>query len=127
MGNLIEDLLKLSRYTRRDLDIKDLDLSRMAEDLIADLRAREPGSPAEFSVQPGLRGRGDETLIGAVLENLLGNAFKFSSRKAAPRIEFGAQSQGERLEYFVQDNGAGFDTAHASKLFTPPRPQLPTR
>lgn len=117
MGSLIEDLLKLSRFTRRDLDIQDLDLSRMAGEVAVDLRSREPANPAEIIVQPGLRGRGDETLIGAVLENLLGNAFKFSSKKAAPRIEFGAEDRGGRLEYFVKDNGAGFDMAYADKLF----------
>ncbi len=113
MGDLIEDLLKLSRYTRRDLDLKDLDLSRMAAEAAAELRAEG----AEWVIQPGLRARGDETLLRAVLDNLLGNARKFSSRTDRPRIEFGAVDRGGALEYFVKDNGAGFDMAYADKLF----------
>jgi signal transduction histidine kinase len=113
MGCLIEDLLKLSRSARRELEVRDLDLSRMAAEVVEELRAGNPESPAEFLIQPGLRAPGDPVLIRSVLENLLGNAFKFSSRVARPRIEFGA-AEGR---FFVQDNGAGFDMAYVASLF----------
>jgi signal transduction histidine kinase len=117
MGDLIEDLLKLSRYTRRELELRDLDLTRKATEIVEVLKAGSPGTHAEFVIQPGLRARGDAALIRAALENLLGNALKFSSLVAQPRIEFGSTESGGRLEFFVRDNGAGFDMAYADKLF----------
>ena len=117
MGDLIEDLLKLSRSARREIEPRDLDLSQLVEEIAHELREGAPGSKAEFTIQPGLRGRGDAALIRSVLENLLGNAFKFSSKAPAPRIEFGSMSMDGRRTFYVRDNGVGFDMAYADKLF----------
>ncbi|MCC6512516.1 MAG: DUF3365 domain-containing protein [Geothrix sp.] len=117
MGDLIEDLLKLSRSARREIEPRDLDLSQLVEEIAHELREGAPGSKAEFTIQPGLRGRGDAALIRSVLENLLGNAFKFSSKAPAPRIEFGSMSLDGRRTFYVRDNGVGFDMAYADKLF----------
>ncbi|MBK7294673.1 MAG: DUF3365 domain-containing protein [Holophagaceae bacterium] len=117
MGDLIEDLLKLSRSARREIEPRDLDLSQLVEEIAHELHEGTPGSKAEFTIQPDLRGRGDAALIRSVLENLLGNAFKFSSKAPAPRIEFGSMSLDGRRTFYVRDNGVGFDMAYADKLF----------
>lgn len=117
MGDLIEDLLKLSRSARREIEPRDLDLSQLVEEIAHELHEGTPGSKAEFTIQPDLRGRGDAALIRSVLENLLGNAFKFSSKAPAPRIEFGSMILDGRRTFYVRDNGVGFDMAYADKLF----------
>jgi len=117
MGSLIEDLLKLSRSARRPLETSELDLSAMAREIGEELQAGGSGTPTEFIVQPGLKGSGDPVLIRSVLANLLGNAFKFSSRNPQPKVEFGAALEGETVAYFVQDNGVGFDMRYVERLF----------
>jgi light-regulated signal transduction histidine kinase (bacteriophytochrome) len=121
MHQLIDDLLELSRLSRGDLERIPLDLSALAQAVAADLRRRSPGRQVEFVVAPGVMVRADAELMRAVLENLLGNAWKFTSKAPAARIEFGEMrelrdGQEERI-YFVRDNGVGFDTAQADKLF----------
>jgi PAS domain S-box-containing protein len=121
MHQLIDDLLELSRLTRGDLERIPVDLSALAQTIAAELHQRTPARQAEFVIAPGILVRADVPLISAVLENLLGNAWKFTSRVPAARIEFGEQrqkcdGQEERI-YFVRDNGAGFDMTQADKLF----------
>jgi PAS domain S-box-containing protein len=113
MGELIDDLLNLSRVTRSPLRRTQLSLSAVAESIARDLRQAQPAREVEFAIAPGLEDDCDPNLIRVVLENLLGNAWKFTSRHARARIEFG-QSNGA---YFVQDDGAGFDPTYKSKLF----------
>jgi signal transduction histidine kinase len=116
MEQLIEDLLKLSRIGRGELVCQSVDLSGLATGLAERLLASAPERQARFDIAPGLRARGDERLLRILLENLLGNAWKFSGKKPETRIEFGfAPAPAEA--FFVRDNGAGFDPAYNGRLF----------
>ncbi len=125
MGQLIDDLLKLSRVTRSEMHREAVDLSAMAHTIATDLRRADPDRNVEFQIRPGLTDDGDPRLLRVVLENLLGNAWKFSSKRAHATITFGMLQQtlpGQsdpvvKTVYFVQDNGAGFEMAYADKLF----------
>jgi PAS domain S-box-containing protein len=118
MGQLIDDLLDLSRLSRQEPHKQRLDLSVMAHSIIAELRKIEPERDVEFSVPPTLPANGDPNLLHLVLQNLLGNAWKYSSKRAAARIEVGANRADDGiLVYFVRDDGVGFDMAFADKLF----------
>lgn len=119
MAELIEDLLLLSRVSRRPLDRDRIDLSALAEDILADLKGSEPGRHVDVAIAPGLTAIGDRTLIRTVLENLLGNALKYSGERSKVRIEVGVVPNGGSPAYFVRDNGAGFDMTYADKLFKP--------
>jgi signal transduction histidine kinase len=102
-----------------------VDLSALAGCVVAGLRKYEPQRQVEFTIAPGLTATGDSRLLRQALENLLGNAWKFTGKKAEARIEFGAAANSQpstlnpRPVFFVRDNGAGFDMAHAKKLFAP--------
>jgi light-regulated signal transduction histidine kinase (bacteriophytochrome) len=117
MGQLIDDLLQLARVTRSEMTTADVDLTALARDVETDLRAREPGRDVRFAVEPGLTVRGDPRLLRIALDNLLGNAWKFTASRAPARIEMGRRSGGDDAPFFVSDNGAGFDMAYAGKLF----------
>jgi signal transduction histidine kinase len=117
MAQLIEDLLNLSRVSRSALDVRDVDVSEIARHVAADLRAREPARDVELTIWDGIQAKADARLLRAALENLLGNAWKFSSKSAQPRIEFGCLRDAGRATFFVRDNGAGFDMKYADKLF----------
>lgn len=120
MGGLIEDLLKLSRLTRAEVLLETVDLAALARNVFEDLRAGEPQRRVALVVPEKLEVRGDRRLLALVLENLLGNAWKFTARKDDARIELGADSKDDGTPvYFVRDNGAGFDPAHAQHLFAP--------
>lgn len=118
MSQLIDDLLNLSRLTRAEVRRQPLSLSALAHEVIAAHRQREPERASEWHIAPDLKVVGDPNLLKIVLENLLGNALKFTAQRSPARIEVGSQSQlnGERA-FFVRDNGAGFDMQYADKLF----------
>jgi PAS domain S-box-containing protein len=120
MGQLIDDLLKLSRTNRAELNVADLDLSSLCGKVVDELTQADPGRGGQVTVQPGLTVRADMALMAVVLENLLGNAWKFTARSAAPRIEVGESiTAGGARAIFIRDNGAGFDMAYVGKLFNP--------
>jgi len=119
MGELIDGLLELARVSRSDLVRQSVNLSAIARSVADDLTAREPDRPVQFAVQEDLVVEADGKIMRSVLENLLGNAWKFTSKAPAARIEFGAEPRPSGLAYFVRDNGAGFDMAYQAKLFRP--------
>jgi len=117
MNTMIDTLLGLSRMTSRELTRERVDLSQIARELTDDLRAQDGGRAVDFVVAPDLRTDGDSTLLRLVLQNLLGNAYKFTGKNRLARVEFGARTDGNGLAYFVKDNGAGFDMRFAEKMF----------
>ena len=118
MHLLIEDLLKLSRTRHGELSREPVDLSRIANEVMNRLRAAEPARAVTVDIADGLIVPGDERLLELVIENLLGNAWKFTSRRDEATIEVGTVRQGNSDAWFVRDNGAGFDLGSADKLFT---------
>jgi PAS domain S-box-containing protein len=119
MADLIDALLSLARVTRSELKRERVDLSGMASESAARLRASEPQRSTVVDVQADLRADVDPRLARALIENLLANAWKFTAKASAGRIEFGAHDHDGGPEFFVRDNGAGFDMAFAAKLFAP--------
>jgi len=119
MGELIEGLLKLSRSTRGDIAMDHVDLSAMAATVRDELRKAEPERRVNVSIAPGVEAVADPRLLRVVMENLLGNAWKYTSRTAEARIELGVAEQAGKTVYFVRGNGAGFDMAYAGQLFLP--------
>ncbi len=119
MALLIDDLLKLSRVTRAEMRREPVDLSRLAQDIAADLRRSDPQRQVEFVIASGLETSGDPRLLRVALENLLGNAWKYTAKHPRARIEFGITGGGQDVTpaYYVRDDGAGFDMAYAGKLF----------
>lgn len=117
MGLLIDDLLKLSRVTRAELKLEEVDLSAMALDIAHDLRRQDPKRDAELDISPELRAQCDPRLLRVVLQNLLDNAWKFTRGRSGARIVFGVTRHEGRPAYFVRDNGVGFDMTYADKLF----------
>ncbi len=117
MGQLIEDMLMLSRITRSEMRHDAVDLSEMAEAVVQELRQREPQRRVEFAAEKGAMTRGDRNLLRIVLDNLLGNAWKYSGKRDLATIRFGILEDSEKRTFFVRDNGAGFDMAYANRLF----------
>ena len=119
MGNLIDDLLDLSRVGRRPLRREFVDLSSVATGIIEDLRRAQPEREVRFVTEDGITAWGDVNLLRVALENLLGNAWKFTSKEPEATIEFGLarHDEGSAPAYFVADNGAGFDARYSDKLF----------
>jgi len=117
MGQLIDDLLNLSKVTRAPMKLVPVDLSGLAQGIVAELQRTQPERQVNFSLTPNLKARGDPGLLQAVLENLLNNAWKFTSKREQAEIEFGSKSEKDETVYFIRDNGAGFDMTYAGKLF----------
>jgi len=119
MGELIDDLLRLSRVTLTEMKHETVDLSSLASRILENLKDGQPQREAECVVPSGLIAEGDPELFKVLLENLLGNAWKFTGKKARARIEFGSGEHEGKPAFFVRDNGAGFDMTYAGKLFSP--------
>jgi signal transduction histidine kinase len=117
MGQLIDDLLQLSRLSRAELNRVDFDLSETVRLIGQEVQERWPEHRVKFIVQDGLNDNGDVRLIRAAMVNLLENAWKFSSKSQCPRVEFGTTCHNGIQAYFVRDNGAGFDMAYHDKMF----------
>jgi PAS domain S-box-containing protein len=117
MSNLVDDLLKLSRITRTELQNEWTDLSKLAVETLAAMQENEPDRKVEISITSGLSTKGDPHLLQIVLNNLLGNAWKFSSQEAQAKIEVGRTVIDGEEAFFVRDNGVGFNMAYADKLF----------
>ena len=117
MGELIRDMLSLARVSRVAMSPTRVDLTAIAATVVAELRQVAPGREVETVLAEGLVVDGDPSLLRVMLENLLGNAWKYTSRLARARIEFGAKETEEGTVYFVRDNGAGFDMRYAGRLF----------
>lgn len=119
MGDLIDALLEMSRLSRSSMDMADVDLGLMADEQLATLREAEPKRPAQVTIAPNLRALADPVLVRCVLDNLLRNAWKFSSKKESTLIEVGSFVQNGAPVFFVRDEGCGFDMAFADRLFNP--------
>jgi PAS domain S-box-containing protein len=117
MGQLIDDLLNLSRVSRGPLRRQEVDLSALAHSVLDELQRSEPERQVSLTIQDDLRVYGDSGLLRVLLTNLLGNAWKFTRRTEQPRIAFGCHEEAGQPVFFVADNGAGFDPAYAQKLF----------
>jgi len=117
MGELIDDLLRLSRVTRADFRKEQIDLSAMVALVVGELRKVQPDRAVEVVIQDKVKAFADPRLMRITLENLINNAWKFTVKTAAPRIEFGTRTDDEGTVYFVRDNGAGFDMKYADRLF----------
>lgn len=116
MNDLIDDLLRLSRLSRQTITTSPVDISSLAAEVVAELRERTPERHVEIAIAAGIRCDADPALIRAVLENLIGNAWKFTSRRDHARIEIGADAGST---FYIRDNGAGFEPEHVSRLFAP--------
>jgi light-regulated signal transduction histidine kinase (bacteriophytochrome) len=115
MNQLIDDLLMLSRMTRSEPECAAFDIAALAREIIQELRLADPARSVDVVIAPELPAYGDARLVRVVLENLLRNAWKFTSKRAAALIEVGSRD----AAWFVRDDGAGFDSTRASKLFVP--------
>jgi signal transduction histidine kinase len=119
MAELIDDLLRLSRLTRAELQPQTVSISQIAQELARDLQQTDSMRQAEFEIADDLTAQADPSLLRVVLENLLGNAWKYSRYQELTKIVIDQQREGNKVVFRIQDNGAGFDMAHAEFLFAP--------
>ena len=117
MGNLIDDLLNLSRITRGEMKYSEVDLSMLVSDIAKRYKAEDPNRQINFVIDEGVKANGDERLLRAMLENLMSNAYKFSSQEPIAKIKFGVTNINDENAYYVCDNGVGFDMKYSDKLF----------
>jgi len=117
MGELIDDLLNLARVTRAEIYRERIDLSKLAGEVAQEIQSQEPARSVALNIAEGLEAEGDSRLLRLALQNLIGNAWKFTSKREKAQIEFGAQGVNGGEAYFVRDNGAGFEQSYASRLF----------
>ncbi|HEY8075282.1 MAG TPA: PAS domain-containing protein [Labilithrix sp.] len=118
-GRIIDDLLELSRVTRREARIEEVDLGEVAREVVAELAAANAQRTIVFDVVPSASARGDRGLLRVALENLLANAVKFTSKNERARVRFGVETRDGERAFFVEDDGVGFDMQYAKKLFGP--------
>lgn len=119
MGQMIDDLLALSRLTRSEICASSVNLSAIAQTVVRELQAGDRHRQVKIAIGQNIIAYGDPRLLQIVLENLLGNAWKYTLEHRQPQIEFGTKAENNESVYFVRDNGAGFDMAYADKLFAP--------
>lgn len=119
MSELIEALMVLSRISRQTLHREIVDVSTLAESIVQDVRQKDPTRSVEVVIQPNMAVHGDRRLIGDLFQNLIGNAWKFTSKTGQARIELGQSSGGALATLYIRDNGAGFDMTYEQKLFKP--------
>ncbi len=119
MELLIDDLLKLAKISRNEMNYEKLNLSDIGGKIIDTLQKSEPERKVTVEIEPGITAYGDRVLLGQVLDNLLGNAWKFTGKVREPRIEMGTTEVEGKTTYFVRDNGAGFNMEYADQLFKP--------
>ncbi|MFH1381714.1 MAG: ATP-binding protein, partial [Chloroflexota bacterium] len=119
MGQLIDDLLALSRVTRTEMRRETVNLSALARGVVVELQKAQPERQVDFILTEGLTTEGDVRLLRLTLDNLLSNAWKYTSKHPIAHIEFGVTKVDGKSAYFVRDDGAGFDMAYADKLFAP--------
>jgi len=117
MGHLIDDLLKLSRLSRTEMIMSQVNLSLLAESIIEEMQQADPGRQVQFQCAAGLYVKGVESLLKVMLWNLLDNAWKFTVRTSPAKIEFGMKKSEQGYIYFIKDNGVGFDNQYADKIF----------
>lgn len=119
MYTLIDDILNLSRITRSELQLTEVDISELATQITHELSAAYPHHHVSYEIQPGLKVRGDNTLIRILLDNLLSNAWKFTQYTEAPHVSVGRESHGTATTVYMRDNGVGFESAYQEKIFQP--------
>jgi len=119
MGQLIDDLLRMAMISQSGIVVKEVDISKCVRSTADRLRETSPDRIVDFIIEPALVVQGDAGLLDVALTNLIENAWKYTSKLPAARIEFGVMKVGEEVAYFVRDNGDGFDMKYASKLFAP--------
>lgn len=119
MGELIDDMLQLSRLSRGKIKRQSIEIDKMAKEALTELQKAFPERKVEIKIQPELQTQGDPVLARAVLDNLLGNAWKFTAKNDRAAISVGQTSRDGRTFFFVKDNGVGFNMAYADKIFTP--------
>jgi PAS domain S-box-containing protein len=119
MGQLIDDLLKLSRLTRKEMTIEPVNLSKIASSILDTYKKEEPKRKVDLTIHNNLVVNGDPNFLRILLENLLGNAWKFTKKCKVTKIEFGKKQKEKETIFFIRDNGAGFNMKYADKLFIP--------
>lgn len=119
MAQLIEDLLQLARVTSHEYSVKKVDVSHLAETVVENLRSMEPDREVNIKIQQNMLIFGDERLLEVAMENLIGNAWKYTSKQANPIIEVGATEGNNKQTYFVKDNGVGFDMRYVDNIYLP--------
>lgn len=118
MGELIDDMLKLSKISRDEMTLQEVNLSALAHEVIANLVQRDPHIKATFEIEDNLMAKGDQKLLRIALENLIGNAIKYSSKNNFSKVQFGKQlDENNEAVFFIRDNGVGFDMQFSDKLF----------
>ncbi|VVB60292.1 Methanogenesis regulatory histidine kinase FilI [uncultured archaeon] len=119
MSQLIDDMLRLSRLTRVEMTLQKVDLDSIASTVIEDLKKTDPKRKVTFITEKKLITEGDANLLQILLENLFGNAWKFTKKCKQAEIEFGKTKHDQETVFFIRDNGAGFNMKYVDKLFIP--------
>jgi light-regulated signal transduction histidine kinase (bacteriophytochrome) len=119
MNQLIDDMLRLSRIGRAEINLEKMDLSELVRAIAEELRSTQPNRNVEFVIQPNVTAMGDKALLRILTQNLLGNAWKYTAKAKNAKIEFSINKLEGKMVYSIKDNGAGFDMTYKDKLFKP--------